>query len=471
MLSRFRYLFICVFFLIPTGLIQAQTSLVTGLPDFTNLIKTASPAVVKINTLSTQSTGNRSIDPSMPPFFRDFFEQYSQPQQRSFASVGSGFIISADGYIVTNHHVIDGADKIRVRLNDRREYEARVIGSDSRSDLALLKIDESNLPILAFAKSDTLEVGDWVLAIGSPFDLDYSASVGIVSAIGRSLPSGRGQDYVPFIQTDVAINPGNSGGPLFNLKGEVVGINSQIYTRSGGFMGLSFAVPVSVAEDVLAQLKDNGSVARGWLGVVIQDVDLALSQSFGLDKPKGALVTQVQRDGPADRAGIKAGDVIIEFDGETIEYSHDLPHAVGLIAPGSKSKAVLIRQKRQRSVTVEVGALEQSGQTRLARTETPKHLKKKLAISVEPVDRDTLRRLKLDLNVNGAVQVSSVDVDSFAARAGLSAGDLIVQIDFQDTGSVKEFEKVLSELEVGSVVPILFYRNDKAVFRTIQVDG
>jgi len=466
MLARVRSFVLFVLFVsFLSGPLVAQ---VKGLPDFTDLIKSTSPAVVKINTLSAASTSGRRVDPSIPPFFRDFFDQYSQPQQqRPSASVGSGFIISKDGYIVTNHHVIDGADRIVVRLNDRREYDATVIGSDSRSDLALLKIEEKGLPALKFAGSDMLEVGDWVLAIGSPFDLDYSASAGIVSAIGRSLPNGSGQDYVPFIQTDVAINPGNSGGPLFNLDGEVVGINSQIFTRSGGFMGLSFAVPVEVAKDVISQLKKNGQVSRGWLGVVIQDVDRNLAQSFGLDAPKGALVTRVQKGGPADKSGLKSGDVIVAFNGKAIEFSHDLPHVVGLVEPGTKSKAKIVREKKEQIINVKVGVLEQGGKTGLANPAKPDPQNKGLGLNVEQIDSSLIRQLE----INGGVMVTGVEVSSSASKAGLLAGDVIVQIAFKDVSGVRGFEKILEGLSPGAIVPILFYRNGTAVFRTIQVDG
>lgn len=467
MLTRVRFLLMASFLGASLFAASAAFAQVTGLPDFTDLIKSTSPAVVKINTLSTVSSAKTAVDPSVPPFFRDFFDQYSQPQQQNpTAAVGSGFIISDDGYIVTNHHVVNGADRILVRLNDRREYDALVIGSDSRSDLALLKIEETGLPSLKFAESNSLEVGDWVLAIGSPFDLDYSASAGIVSAIGRSLPNGRGQDYVPFVQTDVAINPGSSGGPLFNLSGEVVGINSQIFTRSGGFMGLSFAVPVDVAKDVLAQLKDHGSVSRGWLGVVIQDVDRDLAESFGLGLPRGALVARVQKNGPADKAGIKAGDVILEFSGKPIEFSHDLPHAVGLVEPGAVANALIVRERKEKTIKVKVGVLEQTGETSLAATASEPE-KRGLGLVVEKVDSSLVNQLEIE----GGVMIVSVEPSSPAASAGLLAGDVVVQIAFKDVSSASDFQRILEGLTVGAVVPVLFYRNGTAVFRTIEVDG
>jgi len=454
------------YFVFTAAIIFSAGAISVELPDFTDLIKQASPAVVKINTFNESPASGPAADPSIPPYFREFFERYSEPRQRPQAGVGSGFIISEDGYVVTNHHVVKGSTRIVVRLDDRREYEADVVGTDERSDLALLKIDEEDLPTLEFADSATLDVGDWVIAIGSPFDLDYSASAGIVSAIGRSLPNNQGQDYVPFIQTDVAINPGNSGGPLFNMNGQVVGINSQIFTRSGGYMGLSFAVPSSVATEVIAQLKESGQVSRGWLGVVIQDVDLNLARSFGLNKPQGALVTRVQRGGPADRAGIRSGDVILEFDGKPIAYSHDLPHVVGMVAPGSRAEAKLIREMREEEIIVEVGELAQSGQTRLA-SATSQEVPQGLGLAIEEANSSTLGQLE----INGGVVVSSVEVDSAAAKAGLLAGDILVQIAFKQIESVKSFDQIIAGLEPGSVVPILFYRGDTAIFRTIRVDG
>jgi serine protease Do len=324
--------------LVLSGVIFAMTSVSSfgalgTLPDFTDIVEKNSPAVVKINTVQEPSHGSSpgrgglppGYDPrqwdQLPELFRRLFEQHGKPPSRGARSLGSGFIISADGYVLTNNHVVDGADKIIVRLIDRREFEAEVIGTDERSDLALLKVEAEGLPTVEFGDSEELKVGEWVIAIGSPFGLDYSVAAGIVSARGRSLPTEKNENYVPFIQTDVAINPGNSGGPLFNLEGEVVGINSQIYTRSGGSIGLSFAIPASVAQDVVAQIKEKGSVSRGWLGVAIQDVDKNLADSFGLDKPMGALVSQLEPDGPADKAGLKVGDIIVRFDGKPIEDS------------------------------------------------------------------------------------------------------------------------------------------------------
>lgn len=304
------------------------------LPDFTELVEDSSPAVVNISTEQLPSTaqGQSQLNPNakeLNEFFRHFFGQQpldKQPQRKQRNSLGSGFIISADGYVLTNNHVIDGADIIHVRLNDRREYEAKLVGTDKRTDLALLKIEAEDLPTVTIGDSDNMKPGQWVLAIGSPFGFDYTVTAGIVSALGRNLPS---DNYVPFIQTDVAINPGNSGGPLFNLDGEVIGINSQIYTRSGGFMGVSFAIPSNLVMSVVEQLKNEGRVTRAWLGVIIQDVSSDLAESFGLDRPSGALVSRVIPDSPAQEAGLIDGDIILEFNNEIIEQSSELPYRVG----------------------------------------------------------------------------------------------------------------------------------------------
>ena len=325
---------------------QAVTAQAAELPDFTQLVEQASPAVVNIST--TQKLPDRKVSnqqmpdlEGLPPMLREFFERgMPQPRtprgggggQREAQSLGSGFIISPDGYILTNNHVIADADEILVRLADRSELKAKLVGTDPRSDVALLKIEGKDLPVLKLGKSQDLKAGQWVVAIGSPFGFDHTVTQGIVSAMGSSLPN---ENYVPFIQTDVPINPGNSGGPLFNLAGEVVGINSQIYTRSGGFMGVSFAIPIDVAMDVSNQLKTGGKVSRGWLGVVIQEVNKDLAESFGLDKPAGALVAQIQDDGPAAKGGLQVGDVILSMNGQPIVMSADLPHLVGALKAGS----------------------------------------------------------------------------------------------------------------------------------------
>ncbi len=342
------------------------------LPDFTPLVEQASPAVVNISTPQklpdrAMARGQMGIPDleGLPPGLRDFFErsiprgqggqgQAPRGQQREAQSLGSGFIISNDGYILTNNHVVADADEILVRLSDRSEHKAKLVGADPRSDVAVLKIEAKNLPTLKLGDSDKLKVGEWVLAIGSPFGFDHSVTAGIVSAKGRSLPN---ESYVPFIQTDVAINPGNSGGPLLNLQGEVVGINSQIFTRSGGFMGLSFAIPIDVALNVADQLKAGGKVSRGWLGVVIQEVNKDLAESFGLDKPAGALVAQLVEDGPAAKGGLQVGDVILSLNGQSINESADLPHLVGNMKPGDKINLEVIRDNKRQTLSLTIGSL------------------------------------------------------------------------------------------------------------------
>lgn len=436
------------------------------LPDFTDLINQTSPAVVKINvqTLNTPTNLPNQND-QIPEAYRDFFGfNNEQPQQ---SAVGSGFIISEDGYLITNNHVVDGADEILVRLINRQEFYAEVIGTDEQSDLALLKIDGENLPTVTFADPENIEVGDWVLAIGSPFDLDYSASVGIVSAIGRSLPNGSGNNYVPFIQTDVAINPGNSGGPLFNLDGEVVGVNSQIYTRSGGFMGLSFAIPAAVALDVTEQLKASGTVSRGWLGVFIQDISQDLATSFGLDRPRGALVSQVANGSPAERSGLLAGDVIVEFDGHDIEYSHDLPHVVGLMEPGSQAEAIIYREGSRRSVDVQLGALP----TQVVATGKAPRDSRRSSSAIFGMELSNLSDSREDnQGLSSGVVIESVESGSPAAEAGLRIGDVIVQLGFSEIEDLEGFIVIADALPTGKVQPIRFYRDGDAIFRTIDIE-
>ena len=333
------------------------------LPDFSELAEEVSPSVVNISSskkIKSRSYVNRQD--FSDPFFDDFYKRFfgDMPRQdprreREVRSGGSGFIISRDGFILTNNHVVDGADEIIVSLSDRREFRAELVGSDSRSDIALLKVDADDLPYLEIGNSSELKVGVWVMAIGSPFQLNFSVTAGIVSAKGRSIPNGSDSTYVPFIQSDVAINPGNSGGPLFNLGGQVVGINSQIYTRSGGYMGVSFSIPIDYAMDIVDQIKESGEVARGWLGVTIQEVTTEFADSLGMTSPKGALISQVLEDSPAEKSGLQPMDVIIKFDERDIVYSADLPQTVGSIRPGEKVKAKIIRDSKEIELDIKVG--------------------------------------------------------------------------------------------------------------------
>lgn len=443
--------------------VQSQT-----FPDFTGLIEEKSPAVIKI---TAKTKGNKNSQPqieipeNMPEMFKHFFDPRRMPERESQAS-GSGFLISSDGYILTNNHVVEGATDVVVRLIDRREYDAKVIGTDPQSDLALLKIEEKGLPFLTLADSDKSRVGEWVLAIGAPFGLDYSVTAGIISAIGRSIPGGgrQNQNYVPFIQTDVAINPGNSGGPLFNLDGNVIGINSQIYTRSGGSIGLSFAIPSNIAMDVVEQLKSNGKVLRGWLGVVIQDVDKDLALSFGLKKPQGALIAQMEPNGPAEKSGLKVGDIILNFNGSNIETSSDLPHAVGPVRAGTKVPVNIIRKGKNKKINVTVGT--RNGEV-LASLSTPPDLIEETLLGI--VVEELSSEVKKSIGMSG-VLIKQVSANTPASEAGLEPGDILVQLGFNEVGSVKDFKKIESNLPNNKPQPIRIIRNGSPLFRSIVIE-
>ena len=455
-----KFILVTSFFFFVISPVQAQ------LPNFADLVEDVSPAVVKINTVinGRKPQGQQNLKGQLPEIFRELLEQRNRQQQppRDARSMGSGFVISEDGYILTNHHVVDQATEIQVLFADRREYTATIVGSDRRSDLALLKIDATDLPTLSFAEADELRAGDWVLAIGSPFGLDYSVTAGIVSAIGRSIPTEKGENYVPFIQTDVAINPGNSGGPLFNLDGEVVGINSQIYSRSGGSIGLSFSIPTSVALTVVDQLKKNGTVQRGWLGVVMQDVDKALAESLELGKPQGALINAVEPDGPADDAGIVPGDVIVRFNGQPIIDSGDLPHVVGAIAPSKKVKVEVYREGKRKTINVKVGALDKDG----AKVADRSNGADRLGLAVEKLADQERQQLRL----RGGIVVVEVSPESAAANAGLRGGDIIVQLGYSRIDDLDEYQQVIAELPKDTPIAIRFYRQGRAIFRTIQIE-
>ncbi|WP_027857920.1 DegQ family serine endoprotease [Marinobacterium jannaschii] len=453
-----------------TPLLQAAS-----LPDFKQLVKDASPAVVNISTVQKDKEGNNAFGMTpfqgpngeeIPEIFRHFFRMpdmdRDQPK-RMPQSLGSGFIISSDGYVLTNHHVVDGAERVIVRLTDRRELEARVIGSDKRSDVALLKVDAEDLPTVDLGDSDRLEVGEWVLAIGSPFGFDSTVTAGIVSAKKRALGS---ETYVPFIQTDVAINPGNSGGPLFNLDGEVVGINSQIYTRSGGFMGLSFAIPIDVAMNVADQLKEKGFVTRGWLGVVIQDVNKDLAESFGLDKPAGALVAKVLPESPAEKGGLKEGDVILQFNGQAVNLSSDLPHLVGGVKPGKSARLSVMRDGRKRSLSVKIGELPTTDALAQSPAKPKQSDNNRLNVVVTELDEE--RRTKW--NLSSGVVVQQVKKGP-AADAGLMVGDVITMLNGQRIDSSRRFEQVVRELPNGRSVPMRIVRRGSPLFIPLKAEG
>jgi serine protease Do len=449
--------------LIMIALCNARWATAGELPDFQKIVRENSPAVVKIIVEQDphQGSSQQPGPDEIPEELRRFFEfRGAPPSQPERMGLGSGFIISEDGYVLTNNHVVEGADSVLVRMSDRREFDAEIIGTDPRSDLALLRIEGSDLPTLKLATDDDLEVGEWVLAIGSPFGLDYSVSAGIVSAKGRSLPTEKNENYVPFIQTDVAINPGNSGGPLFNLDGEVVGVNSQIFTRSGGSIGLSFAIPAAVARNVVEQLQENGRVTRGWLGVTIQDVDKNLAESFGLKRPRGALVAEVSKDSPAAKGGLLSGDIIIEFDGKDIPTSADLPHVVGLVAPGTTVDVEIVRDKKQQTVKVAVGGLDANESYSLTTGKSDGSRGGRLGMQVESLPAENLERY----GINGGVVVRDVTPGSVAANAGIRAGDVITLIDTNPIKSTDAFEQAVDDLKGGSSVPLRLIRDGSPLF-------
>jgi serine protease Do len=451
------------------GLVQASE-----LPDFAALAESAGPSVVNIST-KQQSKRRPPMSRGMPQTpqgtpFDDFFRHFfggpggHGGHDGSIAparSLGSGFIISADGYLLTNHHVVDGADEIIVRLGDRREYVAELVGSDARSDVAVLKIDAEKLKPLKIGDPSDLRVGEWVAAIGSPFGFEHSVTAGIVSAKGRSLPS---DSYVPFIQTDVAINPGNSGGPLFNMAGEVVGVNSQIYSGTGGFMGLSFAIPIDVAMKVSDQLQDNGYVVRGWLGVLIQDVTRNLAESFGMEQPRGALVARVLPDSPAEKAGLKVGDIVISYDDELITYSADLPPLVGAADVGHKARLRVLREGKEKSIKVTIEELPEEGRD-TAQIKTRLKNDDRLGLVVVELSDNQRDAMELD---EGGVLIKQV-APGAAAEAGLRRGDVIVSIDNQSTENLEKFHQLVRDLKADTVVPVLVQRRQGPVFLAIRV--
>lgn len=464
-MQRFTALLVTFIVCLPLG--TAHAASIKGLPDFTDLIERTSPAVVKINTTTKTPAQTYQLPPGhqIPDIFRHLFEPRDMPE-RNMHSMGSGFFISSDGYVLTNNHVIENADEIVVRLTDRREFDAEVVGTDPLSDLALLKVDAKDLPFLRLAEKDELKVGEWVVAIGSPFGLDFSASAGIVSAKGRSIPSGEQRnDYVPFIQTDVAINPGNSGGPLFDLRGNVVGVNSQIYTRSGGSIGLSFAIPSTVAKNVVAQLQKKGKVDRGWLGVVIQEVDRNLADSFGLKNPRGALIARLEAGGPAEAAGLQAGDIILEFAGSDIVERSDLPQVVGVTPPGEKVPVVVMRKGKRKELQVTVGSRDGLSSAQQSRPDGSSDFGGRLGVVVSDVDPSELRQM----NLKGGVKVNDVDPDGAAREAGIVPGDIIAQIGFEEVHNVQQFDKVVKDLPADTLLPIRFFRNGEPIFRTVKL--
>ena len=442
-------------------------------PDFVHLVEQVSPAVVNIEATRTSESQLRSAQPGdaeMEEFLRRFFgqpgpgpgPQLIPPPDRT--SMGSGFIISADGYVLTNHHVVDGADEIVVRLPDRREYDAELVGGDPQSDVALLKIEASGLPTVRIGDSDALRPGQWVLAIGSPFGFDHSVTSGIVSAVGRASfdPS---QQYVPFIQTDVAINRGNSGGPLFNTDGEVVGINSQIFSNTGGFLGISFAIPIEVAMNAVQQLKTKGRVTRGLLGVNIQDVTRDLARALGLPRPMGAIVQSTTEGGAAAKAGIQQGDVIVAFNGEEVNRSAELPPMVGITPPGTRATVTVFRNGRNLDIPVVIGALDPEEDVGPGAEEAAADDSNRLGLVIEELDAE--QREALDLAADEGVLVTAVSPG--ARRGNVQPGDVVLMVGRQRIGSAAAFEAAIARFQPGEAVMLLVRRGQASFFTALTV--
>ena len=445
------------------------------LPDFTGLVESNRSAVVNISTTQRrQAPARRPRMPrgfEMPDLpedspFREFFRRFFGEEgieEFDAQSLGSGFIISQDGFIISNNHVVRDADEVIVRLSDRREYKARVVGADERSDVALLKIDVGGgLPVVRLGLGYELKVGEWVLAIGSPFGFDYSVTAGIVSAKGRSLPR---ESYVPFIQTDVAINPGNSGGPLFNLQGEVVGVNSQIFSRTGGFMGLSFAIPIDVAMDVVDQLREKGRVSRGWLGVLIQDVTRELAESFAMARPRGALIARVLPDGPAEHAGIAVGDIVLSFDGQAVERSSDLPPIVGRTRVGREVPVEVLRNGESVTLTVTTEELPEEDEIEVAAAPRPEGTEAE-ALGLAVRDLTDEERASLDAADQG-VLVSKVS-EGPGRRAGIREGDLILMLNNEKVSGSEDFRRIAGGLPAGKAISVLVQRQGSPVFLALK---
>jgi serine protease Do len=443
------------------------------LPDFTDLAEKQGPAVVNVSTSSSGRAGRPGRLPNVPEddpfyeFFRRFAPQIPGPREFEAQSLGSGFIISSDGYVLTNAHVVEAADEITIKLNDKREFKAKVIGADRKTDIALLKIDATGLPAVRIGDPTRLRVGEWVVAIGSPFGFENTVTAGIVSAKGRSLPQ---ENFVPFIQTDVAVNPGNSGGPLFNLRGEVVGINSQIYSRTGGFMGLSFAIPIDVAMDIQQQLRTTGKITRGRVGVGIQPVTKEMAESFALPKPAGALVNAVEPGSPAEKAGIQVSDVILRFDGKPVNSADDLVRLVGNTKPGTRAQIQVWRAKASRDLTITVGEMPDDraaarGQRRGPGKPAPDTATlSKLGMTLTDLREEQLKELK----IAGGVLVE--EANGAAARAGIRRGDVILAINNQSVKSVEQFSQLIGQFEKGRSVALLVRRAGGSIYIPLRIE-
>lgn len=457
--------------LMPAQPVMAQ---VRGLPDFTDLVETVGPSVVNIRTLEKVKAGAAGgADEQMLEFFKRFGipvppnmpraprPDRSQPDEDQPRGVGSGFILSSDGLVMTNAHVVEGADEVLVTLTDKREFKAKIIGTDKRTDVAVVKIEATGLPAVKIGDMNRLKVGEWVMAIGSPFGLENTVTAGIVSAKQRDTG-----DYLPFIQTDVAINPGNSGGPLINMRGEVVGINSQIYSRSGGFQGISFAIPIDEATRVADQLRSTGRVTRGRIGVQIDQVSKDVAESIGLGKAQGALVRGVEAASPAEKAGIEAGDIITKFEGKVIEKATDLPRLVGNVKPGTKSTVTVFRRGASRDMSVIIGEVEAEKPVRKAQAPEVKPPVAGPAQAMGLMVSELPDALKKELKLKGGVKVDTSEGAS--ARAGLREGDVILAIANTEISGVKDFEAALAKIDKAKPINVLFRRSEWTQYALIR---
>lgn len=446
------------------AVVGSSVAAATGLPDFETLVEEQGGTVVSIAVMREALQPASGDSPSLqqlPEELRRFFPQdpRQQPPGGSGRGIGSGFIISEDGYVMTNAHVVSDASEVMVTLDDRRQLPATVIGVDESTDIALLKVDASDLPAAELGNSDEVAVGEWVLAIGSPFGLDHTATQGIVSAVARNLPSG---GYAPFIQTDVAVNPGNSGGPLFNTDGVVIGVNSQIYSSSGGYQGLSFAIPINVARHVAEQLKTTGHASRGWLGVAIQDVDQGLADAFGLDSPTGALVSSLSEDGPAAVAGLKPGDIITTFNGSTVSQSADLPGFVGLIPAGSTVELTLLREGKELTMDVTIGKFETQS---VAMNDAGTTNAERLGLVVGKLDE----AMREELGLKRGVKVIEIDPAGPAASAAIMPNDVILTLNGKSIDNPQDFTSQIDQLDAGKRVAVLIQRGEHSRYVAIEI--
>jgi len=454
--------------LLAPALVSTHVNAAVDLPNFADLVEANASAIVEISARRTVTPRPQLSDENLEELLRglspdelpDIQRQDRAPRQRG--AVGSGFLISADGFVITNNHVVEGADQIQVTLNDRRVFDAEVVGLDEPSDIALLKLDAADLPFVEFGDSEAVRVGDWVLAIGSPFGLEFSAAAGIVSAKGRSVPGNSAYNYMAFIQTDVAINQGNSGGPLFNLEGDVVGINSQILSSTGGSNGISFSIPSNVAMNVVAQLKESGAVERGLLGVRMREVDYALAEIFDMDRPRGAFVDGVIDESPAGNAGVQDEDIIVEFNGHEIEYYTDLPFYVGQYQPGTEAAVRLIRDGEKRRLTVVLGS-SPTNEASIVVEDTAPERANPLGFKISELSEETRQVAGID-----GVRIAQVE-EGPGREAGLREGDVVVSLNRQTVPSVSDFASVAESLPASGFVQIRIVRQGQGTTLSLEL--